>query len=68
MKNKIKKLNKWFKNIISNKYLKIEMIFFIGILIIIFTNFLINLHFGLYSLGFLFIAYSMFSFKFEVRE
>ncbi|NFG65766.1 hypothetical protein FDG50_00370 [Clostridium botulinum] len=65
MKNKIKKLNKWFENIISNKYLKIEMIFFIGILIIIFTNFLINLHFGLYSLGFLFIAYSMFSFKFS---
>ncbi|EES49901.1 hypothetical protein CLO_2525 [Clostridium botulinum E1 str. 'BoNT E Beluga'] len=68
MKNKIKKLNKWFENIISNKYLKIEMIFFIGILIIIFTNFLINLHFGLYSLGFLLIAYSIFLFKFEVRE
>ncbi|NFJ57482.1 hypothetical protein FDC27_00370 [Clostridium botulinum] len=64
----MKKLNKWFENIISNKYLKIEMIFFIGILIIIFTNFLINLHFGLYSLGFLLIAYSIFLFKFEVRE
>ncbi|MBN1044904.1 hypothetical protein DVW08_05895 [Clostridium botulinum] len=68
MKNKLKKLNKWFENIISKKYFKIEIMFFIGIFIIIFTNFLINLHFGLYSLGFLLIAYSIFSFKFEVRE
>jgi hypothetical protein len=67
LKKKLLKLNKLIKNTISKKFFKIEMVFFIGVFIVIFTNFLINLCFGLYSIGFSLIAYSIFSFKFTGR-
>lgn len=65
MKSKLEKINIWFKNIISKDYFIMEMIFFIGIFIIIFTNFLVNFIVGMYSIGFLLIAYSIFLFKFN---
>ena len=67
MKYKIKKLNNWIKKTVSKKYLIIEIVFFIGIFIVIFTNFLINLFFGFYSIGFLLIAYSIFLFRFSQK-
>ena len=68
MKNKLKKLNKWFKDTISKEFFLIEMVFFIGLFIVIFTNFLINLIFGLYSIGFLCITFAIFTFKFTKRR
>lgn len=62
MKNRIVK---WFKNTVSKEYFFIETVFFIGLFIVIFTNFLVNLLFGLYFLGLILIAYSIFSFKFS---
>jgi hypothetical protein len=56
---------KWFKNTVSKEFFLIEMVFFIGIFIIIFTNFLVNLVFGLYFLGVILIGYSIFAFKFS---
>ena len=64
MKDKLQKFNKWFKDTISKEFFLIEIVFFVGLFIIIFTNFLINLIFGLYSVGFLLIAYAIFTFKF----
>lgn len=62
------KLNKILRKTISNELFIIEIVFFIGLFIIVFTNFCINLFFGLYFLGFIFIAYSVFLFKFSNRK
>lgn len=53
--------NKFIKAI-SEKWFLTEMTFIIGIIIIIFTNFLVNLKFGLYSLGLLLIALAIVNF------
>lgn len=42
---------------------QIEVVFFIGLLLIMVTNFFINLYFGLYFVGLSLIALSIFSFK-----
>ena len=61
----MKKLNRLIKDTISNKFFKIEMVFFVGLSIIIFANFLVNFLLGLYTIGFLLIAYSVFLFRFK---
>jgi hypothetical protein len=60
-----KKLNKKDKKDNSNKYLNIEIVFFIGVFIITFTNFLVNFMLGLYFLGLILVAYSIFLYKFN---
>lgn len=63
MKKKFKKSIEFIKNTISNKNLKLEIVFFIGVLIIIYTNFSINRIFGMYFLGACLILYSIYSLK-----
>lgn len=63
MKNKLKKVIESINNAISNRNLKLEVVFFIGFFIIIYTNFLINRLFGMYFLGISLIAYSIYSLK-----
>jgi len=65
LKNRLKKLNNWVKKAVSYKYFVEEMAFFIGLIIIIFTNFLMNFYFGMYFLALILIAYGIFSFKFD---
>lgn len=67
MKDKFEKLNKYFKDIVSKDTFSMEAIFFIGLIIIIITNFILNMFMGLYFLGFILIAYSIFLFKFNSR-
>lgn len=67
MNNIKEKLNKLLKRTLYNELFVIEMFFFIGLFIIIFTNFSINMIFGLYFLGFIFIVYSIFLFKFNKK-
>lgn len=62
------KLRKVLIETISSDYFTIEMVFFIGFFIIVFTNFLLNLYLGLYFLGSILIAYSIFLFKFNRKE
>ncbi|EMS74029.1 hypothetical protein CTER_5114 [Ruminiclostridium cellobioparum subsp. termitidis CT1112] len=61
------KLNKLLKLAVSKRYFVIEMVFFIGLFIIVFTNFLVNLYLGLYFVGFALMAYSIFLFKFRQK-
>lgn len=68
MINLRKKLNEILKRTIFNDVFHMEMSFFIGVLIIIYTNFKLNLCFGLYTLGFLFIAFSVFLYKFTGKR
>ncbi|SFA70286.1 hypothetical protein SAMN04488528_100198 [Clostridium frigidicarnis] len=56
------KLNKLLEKTIFNELFVIDVFFFIGIIIVTITNFIINLFFGLYFLGTLFIIYSLFLF------
>jgi hypothetical protein len=65
LKNRLKKLNKLIQRAVSYKYFIEEMALFIGVFLFIITNFLINFYFGMYSLSFLLIAFSIFSFKFS---
>ncbi|AWB30045.1 hypothetical protein EXN65_16680 [Clostridium botulinum] len=60
-----KKLNKLLNKTILNDIFIMEMVFFIGFLIIIYTNFKVNLYFGLYFLGIILIAFSIFLYKFR---
>ena len=61
------KLNKQIKLAVSDRYFIMEMVFFIGLFVIAFTNFLVNLYLGLYFVGFALIAYSIFLFKFRQK-
>lgn len=63
MKIKLKKLKENIKKTISKQTFVMEIVFFIGILTIIFTNFLLNFFLGMYFLGCIFIAYSIFLYK-----
>ena len=58
---------KKIKELITNELFKIELVFFIGFLIITVTNFLINMYFGLYFIGISLIALSIFQFTFRKR-
>ena len=60
IKNNIKKLWESIKKAIKKDTFEKETIFFIGIIIIIFTNFLLNFFLGMYFLGLMFIGYSIF--------
>jgi len=62
------KLNKILKKTIHNEMFVMEMVFFVGLLIIIFTNFYVSVVFGMYFLGFILIAYSVFLFKFRKEK
>lgn len=59
----LKKAIKKIKDTISNKNFKLEVVFFIGVLFIVYTNFKINKYFGMYSIGALLISYSIYSLK-----
>lgn len=53
------------KMILSDIFTKVylEIVFFIGISFVVYTNFKINTNFGMYSIGILLIAYSIYSLK-----
>ena len=59
----IEKLNKVIKNTTSKATFVMEMVFFIGIFIIVITNFILNFFLGMYFLGGLCITYSIFLYK-----
>lgn len=63
MLKKIKNINILIKKAVSNTNLRLEIVFFIGIFFIITASFFINKIFGMYVLGFLLIAYSLYSLK-----
>ncbi|EDT74809.1 hypothetical protein [Clostridium butyricum] len=63
----MKRIIKNIKNIVSSKYFKIEMLFLLGIFIFTLTNFKLNIYFGLYTVSFLLIAYSIFCFYFDEK-
>ena len=63
IKDNIDKINRFVKNTISNKSLKLEIVFFSGIFIINYASFLISKIFGMYFLGLCLIAYSLYSLK-----
>ncbi len=64
----LKKLKNNIKSTISKPTFGMEMVFFIGLFIIIFTNFKLNFYFGMYFLGVILIAYSVFLFKFTPKR
>lgn len=66
LKYKLNKLNKLKKKLTSELF-KIELVFFIGLSLIITTNFLIHLYFGMYTVGVALIAFSIFQFRFRDR-
>lgn len=68
MKNIKEKVNKIFKKTIFNELFVMEMVFFIGLAIIIFTNFSVNIKFGLYFLGLILIAFSIFLYRFTGKR
>jgi len=61
------KLNIILKKTIFNELFNMEMVFFVGVIMIIITNFNLNLYFGLYFLALILIAYSIFLYKFRKR-
>lgn len=63
-----KKLNKLLKETIFNDVFIMETVFFIGLSIITYTNFKVNLYFGLYFLGAILIAFSVFLYKFTGKQ
>lgn len=64
IKNKIKVI---LEKTILDELFMIESLFFIGIFIIIITNFWINKYLGLYTTALFFISLSIFLFKFRKR-
>ncbi|KGN00831.1 hypothetical protein ADU90_12665 [Clostridium botulinum] len=58
-----KRLDNLFKKTIFSDSFVMEIVFFIGLFIIIYTNFKINKYFGLYFLGITLIAFSIFLYK-----
>ncbi|SMC19339.1 hypothetical protein SAMN02745134_00803 [Clostridium acidisoli DSM 12555] len=62
------KLNKLLKKTVFNDIFVMEIVFLIGMFVIVFTNFRVNLYFGLYFLGVIFIAYSIFLYKFSKKR
>ena len=68
MKKIKEKVNKMLKKTIFNELFVMEMVFFIGLAIIIFTNFSVNIKFGLYFLGLILIAFSIFLYKFTGKR
>lgn len=64
IKNKIKII---LEKTILNELFIIESLFFIGIFIIIATNFWINKYLGLYTIALFFISLSIFLFLFRKR-
>lgn len=62
------KLNKLLSKTILNDIFVMETVFFIGLFIIIFTNFTVNIKFGMYFLGFILIAFSIFLYKFTGKR
>lgn len=65
IKNKIKVMLE--KTILDELFI-IESLFFIGIFIIIITNFWINKYLGLYTTALFFISLSIFLFLFRKRD
>lgn len=63
-----KKLSKLFEKTVHNDIFVMETAFFIGLSIIIFTNFSVNVRFGMYSLGGILIAFSIFLYKFTGKR
>lgn len=72
MKNKLRKLKDRLKGLIEKTILNdifiMEIVFLIGIFIIIYTNFRLNIYFGLYFLGVTLIAFSIFLYKFTGKR
>jgi hypothetical protein len=68
MKKIKEKFKNMFKKTVLNDIFVMEMVFFIGLFIIIFTNFSINIKFGLYFLGLILIAFSIFLYKFAGKR
>lgn len=64
LKERIKKI---LEKTIFNELVIIESLFFIGILILIITNYLINIYLGMYTLALSCISLSIFLFKFRKR-
>lgn len=68
----MKKIKNSIKNILRktvfNDFFVMEAVFFMGIFIIVFTNFTINIKFGLYFLGLILIAFSIFLYKFTGKR
>jgi len=60
LKNKLKK---FIEKTILNDIFIMEIVFLIGVFIIIYTNFQLNIYFGLYFLGVTLIAFSVFLYK-----
>lgn len=63
-KNKIDKI----KKIITNDLFIMELFFFIGLFIITYTNFCLNLYFGAYFVGIALISYAIFLNKFSIKK
>lgn len=59
MKEKFKKIIKF----LNSDLFIMELFFLLGIIIFIATNFAINIYFGMYTLAFLCIVYSIFVYK-----
>jgi hypothetical protein len=68
MKKIKEKFKNMFKKTVLNDIFVMEMVFFTGLFIIIFTNFSINIKFGLYFLGLILIAFSIFLYKFAGKR
>ncbi|OPD29752.1 hypothetical protein AL713_15995 [Clostridium botulinum] len=68
MKNKFKNLINKIKRTITNKIFILDSLFLIGLFIIIFTNFRININFGLYFLGATLICLSIYISNTNVRR
>ncbi|MCB2354346.1 hypothetical protein [Clostridium estertheticum] len=63
LKNNIKNLIEGIKKITNKSTFEMELVFLIGIFIIVFTNFLLNFFLGMYFLGLILIVYSIFIYK-----
>jgi hypothetical protein len=63
MKETFKKLIKNIYNSITKSTFNMEALFFMGLFLIIITNFMINFYLGMYFLGVMFIVYSVFLYK-----
>lgn len=61
--NNIKDRFRRFKEIITSEIFIMECLFFMGVLMILATNFYINILFGMYSLGSSLIGLSIFLYK-----
>lgn len=63
MKKSFKKFIKNLCKAITKSTFNMEALFFMGLFIIIVTNFILNFYLGMYFLGAMFIIYSVFLYK-----